>query len=94
LRYRGCRYLVLIVDPDLFSLNGTDVRLDTILVLASVAFIAILGIGTWIGYTMATTPPPKPIEEITSETPTENKTPPGLANKKDFSLFCASAFSP
>jgi hypothetical protein len=32
-----------------------------------VAFIAILFIGAWIGWTMATTPPPKPIEEITSE---------------------------
>ncbi|MEM3622200.1 MAG: transcriptional regulator [Candidatus Bathyarchaeia archaeon] len=31
------------------------------------AFIAIMGIGAWIGWTMATTPPPKPIEEITSE---------------------------
>jgi predicted flap endonuclease-1-like 5' DNA nuclease len=31
------------------------------------AFIAILLIGAWIGYTMATTPPPKPIEEITTE---------------------------
>jgi len=32
-----------------------------------VAFIAIMGIGAWIGWTMATTPPPKPIEELTSE---------------------------
>ena len=32
-----------------------------------VAFIAILFIGAWIGWTMATTPPPKPIEEITTE---------------------------
>jgi hypothetical protein len=31
------------------------------------AFIVIMGIGAWIGWTMATTPPPKPIEEITSE---------------------------
>jgi len=31
------------------------------------AFIAIMAIGAWIGWTMATTPPPKPIEEITSE---------------------------
>jgi predicted DNA-binding transcriptional regulator len=30
-------------------------------------FVAILAIGAWIGWTMATTPPPKPIEEITSE---------------------------
>jgi predicted DNA-binding transcriptional regulator len=32
-----------------------------------IAFIVIMGIGAWIGWTMATTPPPKPIEEITSE---------------------------
>jgi len=32
-----------------------------------VAFVAVLFIGAWIGWTMATTPPPKPIEEITSE---------------------------
>jgi hypothetical protein len=32
-----------------------------------IAFIAVMAIGAWIGWTMATTPPPKPIEEITSE---------------------------
>ena len=32
-----------------------------------VAFVAILLIGSWIGYTMATTPAPKPIEEIITE---------------------------
>lgn len=32
-----------------------------------VAFIAVLAIGAWIGWTMATTPPPKPIEEISFE---------------------------
>lgn len=32
-----------------------------------IAFVAILFIGAWIGWTMATTPPPKPIEEITTE---------------------------
>jgi predicted DNA-binding transcriptional regulator len=32
-----------------------------------VAFIAVLVIGAWIGWTMATTPPPKPIEEIEAE---------------------------
>jgi hypothetical protein len=32
-----------------------------------IAFIAIMGIGAWIGWTMATTPPPKPIEDITTE---------------------------
>jgi predicted DNA-binding transcriptional regulator len=61
------------VDPGLFSLNATSVRLDVVLVLVSVAFIAILAIGAWIGYTMASTPPPKPIEDITTEAEIENK---------------------
>jgi predicted DNA-binding transcriptional regulator len=61
-------YLVLVGDPGLFNLNATNVRLDAVLVLVSAAFIAILAIGGWIGWTMATTPPPKPIEEITTET--------------------------
>ena len=61
-------YVLLVSVPkQLFGLNGTDVRLDAVLVLVSVAFIAILAIGAWIGWTMATTPPPKPIEEITTE---------------------------
>ena len=68
-------YLVLMVDPGLFSVNAAEVRLDAVLIVVSAAFIAILGIGAWIGYTMASTPPPKPIEEITTEVETENKTP-------------------
>lgn len=28
-----------------------------------IAFMAVLIIGAWIGWTMATTPPPEPIEE-------------------------------
>ena len=47
--------------------TGDYIRLDMVLILVSIAFIAILGIGAWIGYTMASTPPPKPIEEITAE---------------------------
>ena len=47
--------------------DGNTLRLDAVLVLVSIAFIAILAIGAWMGFTMATTPPPKPIEEITAE---------------------------
>ena len=65
-------FLILVIDPGLFTFkNANDVRLDAVLVLVSVAFIAILAIGAWIGYTMVTTPPPKPIEEITTETKQE-----------------------
>ncbi|RLG59171.1 transcriptional regulator [Candidatus Geothermarchaeota archaeon] len=37
------------------------------------AVAAILGILAWIGYTLATTPPPKPIEEIEKELEKELK---------------------
>jgi hypothetical protein len=49
--------------------NAANVQFWVIAVPVFVAFIAILAIGAWIGYTMATTPPPKPIEEITTEEP-------------------------
>ncbi len=65
-------FLVLVIKPDIFSgilggASGDTIRLNTVLILVSIAFIAILAIGAWIGWTMATTPPPKPIEEITTE---------------------------
>jgi len=44
-----------------------SIRLWLVATPVLIAFIAILGIGAWIGWTMATTPPPKPIEEIQPE---------------------------
>ena len=38
-----------------------------------VAVVAVFGILIWIGYTLATTPPPKPIEEIEREIEEELK---------------------
>lgn len=48
----------------------------TTLVIQLTAFLAIagvFGILAWIGYTLATTPPPKPIEEIEKEIEEELK---------------------
>jgi len=48
----------------------------TIIVMQLTAFIAVagvLGILAWIGYTLATTPPPKPVEEIEKEIEEELK---------------------
>ena len=48
----------------------------TILLLQITGFIAVagvLGILAWIGYTLATTPPPKPIEEVEKELEEELK---------------------
>ncbi len=49
------------------TLNAADVQYWLVAVPVLIAFVAILAIGAWIGWTMATTPPPKPIEEITTE---------------------------
>jgi predicted DNA-binding transcriptional regulator len=47
--------------------STTIIQFWVIAVPVLVAFVAIMFIGAWIGLTMATTPPPKPIEEITTE---------------------------
>jgi hypothetical protein len=49
------------------------VRFWLVAIPVFIAFVAILAIGAWIGWTMATTPPPKPIEEIEAETRIEEK---------------------
>jgi hypothetical protein len=56
-----------LIKPWLNIGDEATVRFWLIAVPVFVAFVAILFIGAWIGWTMATTPPPKPIEEITSE---------------------------
>lgn len=52
------------------------------LVLEITAFLAVAGvlaILAWIGYTLATTPPPQPIEEIEKELQAEAKKAEGQA---------------
>ena len=71
----GYLSLLFLYDPYIISwlnLGATaDVRYWLIAVPVLVAFVAILVIGAWIGFTMATTPPPKSIEEINTENKTE-----------------------
>ncbi len=73
--------------------DTAGVQFWVIAVPVFIAFVAIMFIGAWIGWTMATTPPPKPIEEITTELeekkeepkveePTETKTPETPAEEK------------
>lgn len=50
-----------------------EIQFTLVVIPVFIAFIAVMGIGAWIGWTMATTPPPKPIEEITSEIEEEAK---------------------
>ena len=70
-------YIITLFVPQIFVdvlgyIGVTGITIDAvkfwiIAVPVFVAFIAVLFIGAWIGWTMATTPPPKPIEEITTE---------------------------
>jgi predicted DNA-binding transcriptional regulator len=48
-----------------------------------IAFVAVLAIGAWIGWTMATTPPPKPIEEIEAEEKKEEEKEKAAAEEEE-----------
>ncbi len=56
-----------IIDPLNLDIYVETFRLWVVAIPVFIAFVAIMFIGAWIGWTMATTPPPKPIEEITTE---------------------------
>ena len=59
---------------DVSAWTTAGVRFWLIAIPVLIAFVAILAIGAWIGWTMATTPPPKPIEEFeVEEKPEEEK---------------------
>lgn len=53
----------------------TEWALAVLKLTGFVAVAGVLGILAWIGYTLATTPPPKPIEEIEKEIEQEVKEP-------------------
>ena len=58
--------VVLYVWPGLGELARNTAFL-LVAIPVSLAIILIFAIGAWIGWTMATTPPPKPINEIETE---------------------------
>ncbi len=58
----------LLFSPIIFgNIAQKDIQFWLVAIPVLIAFVAVLGIGAWIGWTMATTPPPKPIEEIEAE---------------------------
>ena len=50
-----------------WNLHPETFRLYITAVPVLLAFVAVLAIGAWIGWTMGTTPPPRPIEDIESD---------------------------
>ena len=47
----------------------------TLIVTAFLGVLLLLAILAWIGYTMATTPPPEPIPDIQEQKPEERQNP-------------------
>ena len=63
-----------IIQPWLDVGSTSRVQFWLVAIPVLIAFVAVLAIGAWIGWTMATTPPPKPIEEFeVEEKPEEEK---------------------
>jgi predicted DNA-binding transcriptional regulator len=52
---------------DIATFGYSTIQFWILAIPVFIAFVAVMFIGAWIGWTMATTPPPKPIE-TTSET--------------------------
>jgi predicted DNA-binding transcriptional regulator len=63
--------LLFFYDPYIASVinigAASDVHFWLIAAPVAVFFVVVMTVGAWIGWTMATTPPPRPIEEITDE---------------------------
>jgi len=66
-------YLVVLAAPGLIvpmanlTVQVHPLQFWAVALVVLIAFLAIMFIGAWIGWTMATTPPPKPIEELEAE---------------------------
>lgn len=65
-------YAIVLFSPQLVGL-GPEVSQLLIKLTVFVAVAGVMGILAWIGYTLATTPPPKPVEEIEKEIEEELK---------------------
>lgn len=85
----GILYFATLFFPSWLGVFGVDtttnpdsIRFWVIAIPVFIAFIAIMAIGAWIGWTMATTPPPKPIEELTMEKEEVKKGEPAATEEK------------
>jgi len=65
--------LIIIVYGYLMFFYSEGVAMLLLKLTAFIAVAGVFGILAWIGYTLATTPPPKPIEEIEKEIEEELK---------------------
>ena len=86
----GVLYTATLLVPQwlgVFGANTTstyDIRVWVIALPVLLGLVAVLAIGGWIGWTMARTPPPKPMEDLVGEVEKEQKEAPkeGTEEKK------------
>jgi len=67
----GYCWLQELIGTSLLPWTESTIQFWLVAIPVLIAFVAVLAIGAWIGWTMGTTPPPRPIEEIESESTTE-----------------------
>ena len=65
--FLACAVIAILYAIGLFLPYFEGFRFWVVAIPVFVGFVAILGICAWIGWTMATTPSPKSIEEMASE---------------------------
>lgn len=66
----------LFLSPVEWSFAGWSFRGLALVIPVLLIVVGILLIAAWIGYTMATTPPPKPLEEIPELSESKATAPP------------------
>ena len=64
---------LVFLPPSGLEILGVTVDIFVLKLTGFIAVLGVFGILGWIGYTLATTPPPKPIEEIEKELEEELK---------------------
>jgi len=57
----------------IFGMSKEALRFWAVAIVVLIAFLAVVLIGAWIGWTMATTPPPKPVEPEPQQSQDEPK---------------------
>ena len=72
--------------------SSGEIRFGAIAVVVLLAFLAVLFVGAWIGWTMASTPPPKPLEELDERLDLQPETASGCITSKNLSLECRRIF--
>ncbi|MEL9940445.1 MAG: transcriptional regulator [Ignisphaera sp.] len=69
----GGSAIVAILVIYLLFLASYEIAILTMKIIITLAVVVLAAVVGWIGYTLATTPPPKPIEEIEKEIKEELK---------------------